>query len=96
MAGTVPPQDGFAGGMIDGLKITAVAAGAVAGMAGANAAVPGILGQPLHDPVVTGRIHDGPDFALTMALFLMLTRQDRPAWQAVIAPASGGMVPGLI
>lgn len=61
-------------------------------MAGANAAVVGILGQAFYDPVATGGIRHGPDFALAVILFLMLARWNRPAWQVVIAGAIGGTV----
>lgn len=65
-------------------------------MAGANAAVVGILGHALYDPVFTGGIRDDADLALAVALFLMLALWRRPAWQVVIAGALGGMALALI
>lgn len=172
LAGTAPPDSGLAGGLVAGLKITAVAVvahavlgmsrslaptgiragialavlamiallpagagtqiaaillGAVIGlvaiflpgfllmagtmpfwavlsrigharhaMAGANAAVVGILGHALYDPVFTAGIRDDGDLALAVALFLMLQLWKRPAWEAVIAGALGGMALSLL
>lgn len=65
-------------------------------MAGANAAVVGILGHALYDPVFIGGIRDDADLALAVVLFLMLALWRRPAWQVVIAGAAGGMALTLI
>lgn len=65
-------------------------------MAGANAAVVGILGHALYDPVFTGGVRGDADLALAVALFLMLALWRRPAWQVVIAGALGGMALALI
>ncbi len=60
-------------------------------MAGANAAVVGILGHALYDPVFTSGIRGNVDLALAVTLFLMLGLWSRPAWQVVIAGALGGV-----
>ncbi|WP_220475283.1 chromate efflux transporter [Paracoccus onubensis] len=66
-------------------------------MAGANAAVVGILGHALYEPVFTSGIRGDADLALAVALFLMLGLWGRPAWQVVIAGALGGMaLSGLV
>ena len=64
-------------------------------VAGANAAVVGVLGAALYSPVFTGGIRAPVDFALAVALFLMLSLWARPAWQVVIAGAIGGVVLAL-
>lgn len=65
-------------------------------MAGANAAVVGILGHALYNPVFVTGIRDDADLALAAALFLMLTVWARPAWQAVMAGMLGGVALSLI
>ena len=64
-------------------------------LAGANAAVVGILGMAFYDPVMTGGLRHGADFALAVILFLMLAGWNRPAWEAVAAGAAGGMILSL-
>lgn len=64
-------------------------------MAGANAAVVGILAMAFYDPVMTGGLRHGGDFALAVILFLMLARWNRSAWQVVVAGAAGGIVLSL-
>jgi len=63
--------------------------------AGANAAVVGVLGAALYDPVFTGGVTQSGDFALAVTLFLMLSLWRRPAWQVVITGALGGMALAL-
>lgn len=60
-------------------------------MAGANAAVVGLLAYALYDPVYTGAIRGAADLALAVALFVMLRPARRPAWQVVIAGGIGGI-----
>ncbi len=59
---------------------------------GINAAVVGILGAALNDPVFTGSVGGMADFALALALFVALTVWKCPAWLAVLAGALGGIV----
>jgi len=61
-------------------------------MRGANAAVVGILGAALYDPVWTGAILGPHEFALALAGFLLLTVWKLPAWGVVILLAGGGVL----
>lgn len=65
-------------------------------MAGANAAVVGILGHALYDPVFLAGVRDDADLALAVGLFLMLDPWRRPAWQVVMAGGTGGAILTLI
>ncbi|MDO5658136.1 MAG: chromate efflux transporter [Paracoccus sp. (in: a-proteobacteria)] len=65
-------------------------------MAGANAAVVGILAAALYQPIFTTGIARPADFALAAALFLMLTLWRQPAMRVVLAGALGGMALSLI
>jgi chromate transporter len=57
--------------------------GAGAAMRGANAAVVGILGAALYDPVWTGAVLTSRDFVLALAAFLALTLWRAPPWTVV-------------
>lgn len=61
-------------------------------MRGANAAVVGILGAALYDPVWTGAVLDARDFALALAGFLLLTTWKAPPWIVVVLLAAAGML----
>jgi chromate transporter len=61
-------------------------------MGGANAAVVGILGAALYDPVMTGAIGGLADLALALACFVLLTAWKAPPWSVVIVAAMGGVV----
>lgn len=61
-------------------------------MRGANAAVVGILGAALYQPVWTSAIIGTYEFALALAGFLLLTVWKLPAWLVVIVVALGGVV----
>ena len=61
-------------------------------MQGANAAVVGILGAALYDPVFTGAITGMADFALAVGCFVLLTAWKVPPWGVVIVAAMGGVV----
>ncbi len=63
-------------------------------MRGANAAVVGILGAALYQPVWTSAIIDTPEFALALTGFLLLVRWQLPAWAVVIIMALGGLLIG--
>lgn len=58
---------------------------AQAAMRGANAAVVGILGAALYNPVWTSAVLSPADFALALAGFLGLTMWKLPPWVVVIA-----------
>lgn len=63
---------------------------AQAAMRGANAAVVGILGAALYDPVWTSAILAPPDFALALLGFVLLTAWKAPPWVVVLVLAGGG------
>ena len=64
-------------------------------MRGANAAVVGILGAALYDPVWTSAIKAPPDFALALAGFLSLAVWKFPPWSVVVICAAGSVALGL-
>ncbi len=70
--------------------------GAQAAMRGANAAVVGILGAALYDPVWTGAVLSPRDFLLALIGFLALTMWNAPSWVVVIGLAAAGTVIGLM
>jgi chromate transporter len=62
-------------------------------MAGANAAVVGVLGAALYDPVWTGAIHGRADFALALAAFgLLLYARLSPVWVVAAGALAGWLV----
>ena len=64
---------------------------AQAAMRGANAAVVGILGAALYQPVWTSAILSPRDFALALGCFLLLTIGGAPPWIVVVIAALGGI-----
>ena len=64
---------------------------AQAAMRGANAAVVGILGAALYDPVWTSAIFGPYDFALGLTGFILLTVWKTPPWVVVLLVAAGGV-----
>lgn len=66
-------------------------AGMQAVMRGTNAAVVGILGAALYDPVWTSAILRPVDFAVALVGFLLLSIWKLPAWQVVIVLALAGV-----
>ncbi|MFN7025195.1 MAG: chromate efflux transporter [Pseudorhizobium sp.] len=69
---------------------------AQAAMRGANAAVVGILGSALYNPVWTSAILTPHDFALALAGFLLLVVWKAPPWVAVVFTALGGVGLALV
>jgi chromate transporter len=65
-------------------------------MQGANAAVVGILGAALYDPVFTGAVTDLRDFGLALACFVALVAWKMPPWAVVLLAATGGVALALI
>nr|WP_297398415.1 chromate efflux transporter [uncultured Marinobacter sp.] len=63
-------------------------------MRGANAAVVGILGAALYQPVWTSAILGPQDFALALTGFLLLSVWKLSAWAVVIVMAGGGLLIG--
>ncbi|MDX1587962.1 MAG: chromate efflux transporter [Oleiphilaceae bacterium] len=64
-------------------------------MRGANAAVVGILGAALYQPVWTSAIMGRQEFALALLGFLLLSVWKLPAWAVVLVLACGGVVISL-
>ena len=63
-------------------------------MRGANAAVVGILGAALYDPVFTSSITAAPAFALALTCFVLLMAWKAPPWVVVFVAAAGGVLIG--
>ncbi len=71
----------------DALRLRPIAQAA---MRGANAAVVGIPGAALYDPVWTSAVFSPRDFALALAGFLLLTVWKVQPWIVVAVPPSVG------
>src|SRR6202043_468425 len=69
---------------------------AQAAMRGTNAAVVGILGAALYNPVWTSAVATPRDFALALAGFLLLTVWKLAPWIVVLLLAGGGTLAQLI
>jgi chromate transporter len=63
---------------------------AQAALRGTNAAVVGILGAALYNPVWTSAVTSGRDFALALAGFLLLNVWKLPSWVVVVLLAAAG------
>jgi chromate transporter len=61
-----------------------------AGMAGANAAVVGILGAALYDPVFTSAVDTMAQFGFALACFVALQIWRLPAWAVVLGAGLAG------
>lgn len=66
--------------------------GAQAAMRGINAAVVGLLGAALYDPLWTTSIESGADVALALAGFILLTAWRAPPLLVVVLVAAAGMM----
>jgi chromate transporter len=64
-------------------------------MRGANAAVVGILGAALYDPVWTSAVFTQKDFTLALTGFILLTVWKTPPWIVVVISAVGGVLLAL-
>jgi chromate transporter len=69
---------------------------AQAAMRGTNAAVVGILGAALYNPVWTSAVLSPRDFALALFGFLLLTVWKLPSWVVVVLLAVAGIASALI
>ena len=67
-------------------------AAAQAAMRGVNAAVVGLLGAALYNPVWTASVRTGGDFAIALTGFVLLTAWRAPPLVVVIIGALGGIV----
>lgn len=65
-------------------------------MRGVNAAVVGILGAALYDPVWTTSVHRPLDFGIALAGFVLLTAWRAPPLLVVILSTAAGIVTGLL
>jgi len=65
--------------------------GARAAMAGTNAAVVGVLGAALYDPVWTSAVRAPTDFALALAGFVLLVVWKAPPWLVVALTVAGAV-----
>jgi chromate transporter len=70
-------------------------AGAQATMRGVNAAVVGLLGAALYNPVWTSSVHAPGDFAIALVGFVLLTVWRAPPLVVVAISAAGGVLLGL-
>ena len=68
---------------------------AQAAMRGTNAAVVGILGAALYDPVWISAVRTPYDFAVALTGFVLLTMWKAPPWVVVVLTAAGGVALGL-
>lgn len=66
-----------------------------AAMRGANAAVVGLLGAALYDPVFTSAVLGPLDLVLVLAGFVALTAWKAPPWIVVVALGAAGGILGL-
>ena len=64
---------------------------AQAAMRGANAAVVGVLGAALYDPVWTGAVLNPRDFVAALAAFILLTVWKVAPWIVVVLTSAGGV-----
>lgn len=64
-------------------------------MRGANAAVVGILGSALYDPVFVSAIKRPHAFVLALTCFVLLTAWKAPPWVVVLVAAAGGVLLNL-
>jgi len=65
-------------------------------MAGINAAVVGVLGAALYQPVFTSAVGSRLDLALAAAAFFALTRWQTPVWAVVIGMGTAGGLMGVM
>lgn len=65
-------------------------------MRGANAAVVGLLGAALYDPVFTSAIVGSSSFALALICFVLLMSLKAPPWVVVLIAAIGGVGVGQL
>ncbi|MBN8959630.1 MAG: chromate efflux transporter [Rhizobiales bacterium] len=71
-------------------------ASAQAMMRGVNAAVVGLLGAALYDPVWTSTVHTSADFGVALVGFVLLTAWRAPPWIVVVLSAAAGTAMALL
>jgi chromate transporter len=67
-----------------------------AALAGANAAVVGVLGMALYDPLWTTSVLSRLDVVIALAAFIALTRFALAPWKLVLAMVILGAVRGVM
>jgi chromate transporter len=82
-------------GMLPFWDATRTRPAAQAAMRGTNAAVVGILGAALYNPVWTSAVMTPRDFALALGGFLLLTVWKMPPWIVVVLLAGAGVSSSL-
>lgn len=70
--------------------------GARGALAGINAAVVGILGAALYDPIWTSAVHGGSDVAVAVTGLLLLERWGAPPWIVVVLCVVASVLRSLI
>jgi chromate transporter len=70
--------------------------GARTAMAGTNAAVVGILGAALYQPVWTSAVASPSDFAVALTAFILLTAWKAPPWLVVVVTVLTAVALGLV
>jgi chromate transporter len=65
-------------------------------MKGVNAAVVGLLGAALYDPVWVSAVHSSADFGLALICFVLLTAWQAPPWLVVLIGLIGGVLPAIL
>jgi len=83
-------------GMLPFWDATRTRPAAQAAMRGTNAAVVGILGSALYNPVWTSAVMTPRDFALALGGFLLLTVWKMPPWIVVVLLAAAGILLRLV
>ncbi|MGB3044108.1 MAG: chromate efflux transporter [Xanthobacteraceae bacterium] len=71
-------------------------ASAQAMMRGVNAAVVGLLGAALYDPVWTSTVHTSADLSVALVGFVLLTAWRAPPWIVVVFSAAAGTAMALL
>jgi chromate transporter len=69
---------------------------AQSGLRGANAAVVGILGAALYDPIWTSAVLDPVDFLLAVCGFVLLTAWKAAPWIVVVGLAAAGALKAMV
>jgi chromate transporter len=85
LIGTLPFWDAFR-----------IRASAQAAMRGVNAAVVGLLGAALYDPVWTTSVKSSGDFAVALVCFVLLVVWRAPPFIVVLVSACAGIALALV
>ena len=83
-------------GMLPFWSVLGQRAGIRAARAGANAAVVGVLGAALYQPVFTSAVTSAAELVLALLCFVLLTSWKAPSWAVVLVGAAGGLLLGMM